>query len=329
MHTMIFQRLKKHLIISIAVAATPLFALPADAQESQCAVLVTINQIEAQFATPQNQSLPAGGKLETASSFMNILRGQNTNLLIADQIFGAENWITSYLSSRNSLIQFKDNSAAFNQAQTSSQFQTLSHQLAVLNQIIPCEPGEAESNGPESSISDGHINSSDDAANYADAPIGALSQLTQFVSKLSNDIAFNISTISPYLIFIALFGLLWLYMKYEDHKRNLRQRFRCHCEVLVHGRRFAQKGYITDISRLGVGLHMTTHVPEKKWLVVSTGAWEAKVFVTRSSENIVGARFAKPLKTIPDFILIKERKKWVSKANYTAKPAPGPERRAD
>lgn len=284
----------------------------AQAQQSQCAILGALQQIErAMEDNPQ-----------TGLAQIRDLRRTRAEVVVATQIFSQGDWMASFLASRQRVLRLylSGKTDTARRAQQAATYKTLAAELQTLSRIIPCAVGNSNTAGPESQNSEGHKNTSDIASQYSDAPLGAASPVAQFVARISRFLAENTAKIMPYLFFSSTFIGLWAYMKYDEYRIRLRQRFLCHVDVVLVGRRQSQKAYMTDISRLGVGLHLKHSLPPKTRLTIHHGDWSAEIRITRVNGVSAGARFVKRLKEIPEAYKIIGPKKWVPGKDYKQTP---------
>jgi len=280
----------------------------AQAQQSQCAILRSLKQIErAVGAAPQ-----------TGLAQIGALRRSRAEIVVARQIFTQDDWMGSFLASRQLVLRLyqSGNPDAARRLRQATSYKALAAELRALGQIIPCAAGSANTDGPESENTAGHKNTTDITAAYREAPRGKTSPFTQLLAEVSKFVAENALKLMPYLFFIAIFAVLWAYMKYDEYRIRLRQRFVCHVDVILVGRRQSQKAYITDISRIGVGLHLKHSLPPNARLTIHHGDWSAKIRITRVTGVSAGARFVRRLKEIPQEYKTTGPKKWVSDKDY-------------
>ncbi len=278
------------------------------AQQSQCGILGALNQIErAVDADPQ------AGQAQISA-----MRRTRAEVVVATQIFTRNNWMASFLASRERVLRLylSGKLDTARRAQQAASYKKLAAELQTLSRIIPCAAGDSNTAGPESQNTEGHKNTTEIASQYRDAPRGTASNFAQFVARISRFLSENTAKIMPYLFFSATFIGLWAYMKYDEYRIRLRQRFLCHVDVVLVGKRQSQKAYMTDISRLGVGLHLKHSPPPKTKLTLHHGDWSAEIRITRVNGVSAGARFAKRLKEIPDEYKRTGPKKWVPSKDY-------------
>ncbi len=280
----------------------------AQAQQSQCAILGALKQIE--------RAVDEGPQAGLAQ--IGALRRTRAEIVVATQIFTQGDWMASFLASRQRVLRLYLSGKAdtARRAQQAASYKTLSAELQTLSRIIPCALGDTNTAGPESQNTEGHKNTSDVASQYREAPLGTASPFAQFVARISRFLAENTAKIMPYLFFSSTFIGLWAYMKYDEYRIRLRQRFLCHVDVVLVGRHQSQKAYMTDISKLGVGLHLKHSLPPKTRLTIHHGDWSAEIRITRVNGVSAGARFVKRLKEIPESYKITGPKKWVPDKDY-------------
>ena len=312
---------------SLLTLVSLLLPVRSPAQESQCSVLAQINMIEAnigQITESESQSkTPPAGTIQHTEALLDDLRNRRARVLVADQVFGNANWLNDYIESRTHLLALleSDHRDMISTLASSGAYLSLSRQVASLGRIIRCVPGASENDGPDSQNAAGHLNTSDDTANYAPAPLGLAANFTQILAQISDFVSEESTIIVPFAIFLGLFALIWGYMKYDEHRFNMRRRYLCHIEAQIAGRFSSQEGYITDISRIGVGLHLTTPIPVGSKQTLSCKGLSEKIQITRISDNTAGAKFIKHLKKIPDGFDLSGPKKWVSKQKFNSQEA--------
>ena len=303
--TLLRQRCFSGIFIWLAALFIPALA---QAQQSQCAILGALKQIERAMDTDP----------QTGQAQISALRRTRAEVVVAPQIFTQDDWMARFLASRQWVLRLylSGKVDAARRAQQAARYKTLTAELQSLSRIIPCAAGTSNTDGPESQNTEGHKNTTEITSQYSDAPLGVASIFAQFVARISRYLAENTAKIMPYLFFSATFIGLWAYMKYDDYRIRLRQRFLCHVDVVLVGKRQSQKAYMTDISRLGVGLHLKHSLPPKTKLTLHHGDWSAEIRITRVNGVSAGARFAKRLKEVPDEYKRTGPKKWVPSKDY-------------
>ena len=301
-----------------------LFMAPAGrAQVSQCSLFLALSEIEqeaqrvvAAASQPASENLQADGLQLTAK--INSLLASRPVYFVAEQHLERPDWAIDFLQSRAhiAMLYNQNKPEELLGAARKAGYTAFGRELAMLAALVPCIAGRGTDTGPESPRGAGQEGKGGAAPDYTKAPVGAVSKLARALASVSKYIAKNIRAIAPYLFFLAIFILVWAVIKYDSYRSSCRQRHICHVDVRLVGPRHSQSGCITDISRIGAGIHLAHPIKPQTMLLVTAGNWQQKARVIRVGEGFIGIRFKRKLKRIPADFMLTGKKKWVKRSAF-------------
>jgi len=300
------------------------FIAPAGrAQVSQCSLTSALSEVERaaqRIITAASQ--PASATMQAynqqLTTKINRLLATQPVIFVAEQHVERRDWASAYLQSRAhiAMLYSQNEPEALLGAARSAGYIALGRERAMLAELVPCIKGDGADTGPYSPRTAAQQDSGGAAPDYAEAPDGAISKFARVLASVSKYIAENIRSFAPYLFFVAIFALVWSVIKFDSYRTSCRQRHICHVDVRLIGPRHSQSGYITDISRVGAGVHLTHPVKPQTKLLVCAGNWQQKARVIRVGEGFIGIQFKRKLKVIPANFILTGKKKWVKRAEY-------------
>jgi len=304
----------------IAISTLPMGAA---AQASQCSIINTLTDIERQMQTTilasrADPDLSQDQIVESIQRRIQQAIRNQTPLFVAGQVLGNPNWNRTFLAQRSqALTLYKtEGPRAFIRATSGAEIVKQSRELIALEKLLQCAANTSQATESPVTPALSDQNTLETTSGFHEKPEGALGALTHIISRISNFVSRNVTSIAPWFFLFISLVTIWLVARYESFRAKCRQRFQCHIEAQLLSEHNVITGHIGDISRNGVGLRVNYPVKTGRIFDLKVGDWQRQIRVIHATDNSAGALFLKRLRKIPDEFELVGKKKWIRNAEY-------------
>ncbi|MBL4806886.1 MAG: PilZ domain-containing protein [Rhodobacteraceae bacterium] len=223
--------------------------------------------------------------------------------MLLNQLSRSTNWVADYFITRKNFMALSQTANPFlaprlAATQEFTQFGRNIDTFADAFQCVDLEQSGTETSGNQRP---------EQPSTQLPSRLGKISRLGEDLGKfgklIESFLKDNVDTIAPLGILVALGISVWMLLRIDDARRDLRKRYSCHIAVQVSQRignkTVVQHGYIADISRSGVRLILDKKPKINVILTINTANFTRRARIMWMQNNEAGCNFRWRLKAIP------------------------------
>ena len=293
---------------------TTVFTCPiAIADDSGCSILGQLSTIQ-EGVLAISDADPAQLK-NSVNHLMRALWEEKVDPVFFEQITDDPNWTDRFLQAHGQFLSLYISGQYYqaNNLKYSDEFRGFENTLANLNAAFYCSP-EGASDGNDAH---GQIEEHRDSQSGDSWLLRAMQQIKSSIKQLLISQKF---ILLPVILLLSVGIAVWSMIRYDEFRRNCRRRFFCEIDATIRFGRgkstVCLKAQITDISRSGAGIMVDGTVPEGVAFCIKCIHFDHKMRAVYASDDHIGAKFTKRLKSIPENIALRHERKFIPRREY-------------